>query len=456
MGGGPATSPRTAGASRKQTVTDQSELGELPRFSREIALIFRRVRPRHSDAPADGHFVLRPFSGILDVRPRLGHVPMIDLSYLTLEPLIAPTLERPISGESDSPPADLRDVDRSGIPENRSSEGVGNDSDDEPGHRTVREALFGETEANTEWSPTDGQSLGTDIGRQTGPRSDLLSWSRGEPTSLQIMRSHDSQLRETSKGAPRSVGNRDPGSPIPEPRPEDSDPDLAGQTTKVESDSETYRGPFGSPLTDTPPGEPHSPSSDSASLMDSTDHSSVIQSRSSISSDQPNDGLSVSSTDMTGETDAISPPRMTARREDTRDTSQSKSTTATTSRPHRVIQDRSGSNAGWIQSPHRGRTRGSDPSIHNPDDSRRSMEFDRSDQNVNQTANPHHRPPDRSTADTSHEYTGTRDPGPAQAEIPGHRSIIEASSDPESRLVDRLYRALREREAIERRRRGGR
>ena len=35
-------------------------------------------------------------------------------------------------------------------------------------------------------------------------------------------------------------------------------------------------------------------------------------------------------------------------------------------------------------------------------------------------------------------------------------AVVEASTDPESRLVDRLYRSLREREAIERRRRGGR
>jgi hypothetical protein len=35
-------------------------------------------------------------------------------------------------------------------------------------------------------------------------------------------------------------------------------------------------------------------------------------------------------------------------------------------------------------------------------------------------------------------------------------SVVDASTDPESRLIDRLYRTLQERHDIEKRRRGGR
>lgn len=394
-------------------MNDQSELGELPRFSRDIATIFGPDQLRHGDSAPYHHFVLRPFTGMLDVSPQPGRVPMIDLSYLSLQSLITSTLERSRGRLRDRSPTDPGDVDRSETSETRRPEGTGGERGDDPGNRTVREALLGKTAEKGHPRGADRQHSSSISGDPPERGSDLHSWTLGQRTSAKKIGSFDSRLQKTHLEGSPSPGDGDPGSPFPKSQ---------------QATSEASRRRFESPLTYTEPGETTPTASESTPTMVSRDRTFQNQAESSIATGQPYADPTVSSPDTIDESDDISPPRMTTQ-----------------------VRDRMGPHP-----PTDGHSGGPDRSSNAADNPGSGPALGRSDGTADRPSDPTHRSPDQSTTETGPARTSAPDPARDQSEIPEHRSVFEASNDPESRLVDRLYRALREREAIERRRRGGR
>lgn len=375
--------PASIGATRRHKVTDESTLGELPRFSRDIAVTSAPRRDQHRVALG----VLEPFSGLLNGRVERDHPPRPDLSYLTLAPLVAAAHGR---GETTGTITSRTSERPSGEPLREKESDAGDDA--EP---TVREVLDREA--------ASGGSVDRGV-RGSGPDRTLMDtpnhapsrrgWPTGDETGS---RSDRAETRDDS-GPSRDVGSgpfppslttvdvtrfgdRSPGGPVrttgrPVPGDAGGTPgaDFRGDVAPA---AMTLRGASGDATGNATRGS---------------------RERQTGSRPEPSDRRG-----RPGRGSADAGPRLTVRSESVR----SESAVATDA-------DEGGS--------------GDAPG----------------DPTVTDTGGP---------SASSEAGVASVARGEADVEL---SSVLAASADPESRLVDRLFRALKERQAIERRRRGGR
>jgi len=389
-------------------VRDDSRFGTLPRFSRDVSVLSGRTRSRED---ADGHAsrgVLTPFTGTLDVRVQRGRVPLLDLSYLSLESVIAPRLARAAGDPDASVPSDAPSVeDRS----DRPVDAAGTGREDDGPEPTVREVIFGDrtgadrgggdrSDASEDRRP--GSGLDLDAGR-AGDRGDA---ERAEPSPGAPPRT--TLDRSGASGRPASTGS---GGATERRGSEGASSPGAGGADR------TARGRPGAAgrTTDRPGDERSEPS------FDADDRTATASSASPPRSDAPATG--------TGDRAA---PRMVLER------APGESATRRSGRAGRLASERVGEGA-----PARPESAGDRP----------RMVVDRGEGGDERSA-----AAERETSGAGRaDGPGRRDAGdPAVGDDDRLAAVVDASADPESRLVDRLYRTLRERHDIEQRRRGSR
>ena len=364
-------------------MTDESTLGELPRFSRDIAVTSAPRRDQHRVALG----VLEPFSGLLNGRIERDHPPRPDLSYLTLAPLVAAAHGR---GETTGAITARTGERLSGEPPRETGSNAGDDA--EP---TVREVLDREA--------ASGESVDRGV-RGGGPDRTLMDapnhapskreWTTGDETSSRPDRSgtrdDSGPSRDVGSGPfPPSLttvdvirfGDRSPGGPVwTTGRPVPGD---AGGTPGADSRGDvapaamTLRGASGDARENATRGS---------------------RERQTGSWPEPSDRRG-----RPGRGSAEAGPRLTVRSESVR-----------SERAVAADADEGGS----VAAP--------------------------GDPTATETGGP-------SASSGAGVASGVG--SEADGEL---SSVLAASTDPESRLVDRLFRALKERQAIERRRRGGR
>lgn len=360
-----------------------NDMPELPRYSRDVAVLSGRLPDSDDDADVAGPRVLDPFSGVLDVTFGRGRVPMLDLSYLSLESLVASDLARSTGGMSSSRTSPTATAD----PKRGSSEG-------DAGEPTVREVIRGDRDARPERDVPDLQRLALEDEGPPRTRVALGSQERTEQTDrTDVTGNPDREAPNTTR-----------------------DPDLSSSVDAETSFSATDRTVVdrSEPSIDQP-GRVEGPST-SVEQPDSVDTPS-------------------SSIDRSGPTasDDVVPPRMITDRADG-------DAGATARRPDR----RNGVSSAGRESDHPGRT------VESP----RMVVEETGDESTDESAAGSG---DTTAAPSSGSDRVGRDPGESIAGRDEQlAAVIEASADPESRLVDRLYRTLRERESIEQRRRFGR
>lgn len=366
------------------------DIPELPQFSRNVAVLSERLLGDERDTNVGDTGVLSPFSGILDVTLERGQVPMLDLSYLTLEPLVASKLMRSPGKHSDqrsmSPPTD---------------DAIAEPTDIDNGEPTVREVIHGDSEGQLERRALDLQQLAL---RDEGPlrtRVDL------------------GPARRENRSGQSSWPSRD--------APDDTDSSFDAADFTTGDDSR-----LAEQITRRNPGDSNRSDRTSTGSTASAPNQTVVD-RSGPSLEGGDDSTDISSSPdeprSTGASEIV-PPRMVADRA-VGDTGRSSGRTgrrggersaeggpdgseAEANGPRMVVERREDGSAGSDEA----------NAARNSDGKRDAVGRDPS------------------------ERTATGD-DPIGA-------VIEASTNPESRFVDHLYRALQERESIERRRRGGR
>lgn len=374
------------------------DIPELPKFSRDISVLSGRLPNSERGTEVTDHGVLNPFSGVLDVRVERGRIPMLDLSYLTLEPLVNPNLARPVddgSGSRSAAPA----------PDMGSSEPTAGDAESDGknhvGEPTVREVIHGDRDAQPERYTSDLQRLTLQDEGPTRTRIDFGSKHWEHRSTRPSGPSHDA---DSSFEAPDLT---------------------AGEESEL---SERTRR--------------EGPSDSNRSNRTSTESTAFAPNQTVVDRSGPSFGQ----TDRVGDTSSVSgdpgsmgsydivPPRMVTGRAD-----------GDTGR----VPDQSS------------RRDGMQSAEHGPDGSRavgsgpRMVVEGSEDESTGESA---------AGSDETNAAPSRDGEGDAGGHAPSAHTVtrdepiaavIEASADPESRFVDRLYRALREREAIERRR-GGR
>lgn len=444
----------------------QTELGDLPRFARDIAFLTASGPASHRDAAPADHCLLRPFSGLLDVRMGRGRVPRLDLSYLTLEPLVARGLHRSTGSVGDARSA-----------ETLSDEPATPDHDaDHRGERPeprVRDVIHVDREGHqltgTEWRGDAFQTEGParrHLDLESGRPGDRSGSSGAAPQATD--RDLDTRTSTTARsGSPDTTAESGSVETVTDPEQEAVVPRL--EPGEAVTPDTTWPDPD-----DVPPGR-----SDDATVerlrdrtalgpTDAPERTVIDQSRSSVDGDdridRPTSGPIPSDDTRPRVIDDITPPRMVTRREANQSSHRETDVTgrgspgdASAHTSHRPTTETAGSEA--RQAVSQGSVRPDESGLAGPD-----TPGDGPRMTVQQTA--------RSGDQTSRAGTGGEsDSAPASGPRgAGDRSsidptagrdaqldaVIDASTNPESQLVDRLYRALQEREAIERRRRGGR
>lgn len=426
-------------------MTDDTEFGTLPRFSRDIAVLSGWVSNR--DTGVRDHGVLPPFSGVLDTRIERGRAPMLDLSYLTLEPLVASGLSRPAGRRTETiAPSDIE------------REPTATDADaDEEREPTVREVIYGDSGDRTDEHTLDTGRLSSDV---EGPSLTRLSTGSERPDSWPDDRS------DTHRGQPRSRSGEPSESARGAPRdaPSDQSPDVPDGRRDASPRTTVDR----SGSADTPTRRERDERSvfrgtgtvDRLSRADSPTRTVVDRSGTSF---EPGDRLADTRSPSAGDAVArpgVPPPRMVTEGAtgDTvqRSSGRSAPGESTPRVPGQSRTGEAGSESGPGPGPGPGeaaRASGSPSTDRGTADDPR-MVVDRSgatgsDVDSASTAGVDDRsaPPADQGVDLSDRTVDSDDT---------LATIREASRDPESELIDRLYRTLREREAIERRRRGGR
>lgn len=421
-------------------MTDDLEIGTLPRFSRDITVLVGRGPRRGDQGGFAGIGVLDRFSGYLDLRLGPGRVPMIDLSYLTLDSILPGKDSRSTAGRR-SLSAEAGAPDRRSTGRPPSGAAAREDADGKAVEPTVREVLHrsrdrsplgerqrhatdygrgrtageGDSPPRDRTLPAEGaadpyrtllgpgtsqEGPGPQGGRDVGDRDSAGSTRdpRGTPSSGDA--SHDRTARPGMAG--RSVGDRDGHDAI---GPHESSPTMRALDRSVGDGPDRSRD--GRPRT--PPGEPSALDRD---VGVSTPGVGV-----------PPPRMITDTGDRSTDT-AVGPSSGLPTRQqpaDGRGRADRSATSATGdrvqgSRSPRLVLDRSG--------------RGTTPNGEDQGDR---------EQPVRQPGGVQ-RPED------AVDRAGDR-PDPLT-------DLISASPDPESPAIDRLYRALQEREAIERRRGG--
>lgn len=345
-------------------MTDDPPFGTLPRFSRDITILSGRLWNRERTTGFGSHGVLPPFSGVLDVRFERGRVPMLDLSYLSLESIVAQGLARPDRDRVDHTTGESREVHHHTGSTESSDPGGG--LDDRP-ELTVRELLAARRE------PHDGDAEGESLGDRldTGQSLDRTPTERPDTE-----RQTGADLLDGPSFT--TVDHSRPTRPTDGPEP--SEPRARrGQT-------ESPSGVHGRVDTG------HGMSSDFALEQTVVDRSPT----------------SVEGGEQPGEVPARPPSEGAVR------------TGSGPIAPPRMVPDRR--EAGRTSGPTR------EASVGPGSPPRESHDGQRGESTSAQSL------------DTDEQLS----------------AVVDASTDPESTLVDRLYRTLQEREAIERRRRGER
>lgn len=374
-------------------MTDDTEFGTLPRFSRDIAVLSGWVSNRETGVR--DHGVLAPFPGVLDTRIERGRVPMLDLSYLTLEPLVASGLSRSASRRAET--ITPSDVDRE--PTN-----TGADADEER-EPTVREVIYGDSGEQIDEHTLDTGRLSSDV---EGPSLTRLSTGSERPddrsdTPRGQTRGQSGEPTESARNTRWNVPS-DQSPDVPDGRR-----DMSPRTT-VDRSGTSFEP--GNRRAETGP-----PSAGDAAARPGVPPPRMVTEGATGDTAQRSPGRSVpgeSAPPVPGESQterAGSRPGEAARASSTPPTEQD-----TTDGP-RMTVDRSDTTGSDVDS---ALTAGVDDRSASPADEG----IDLSDRTVD-----------------SEDTLAT---------------IREASRDPESQLIDRLYRTLRERADIERRRRGGR
>ncbi|WP_380677719.1 hypothetical protein [Salinigranum sp. GCM10025319] len=392
-------------------MTDDSEVGRLPQFARDIAVLARGPSPGRT-AGSD-HGVLPPFSGVLDVHADRGRVPTLDLSYLTLGPLVVPGVARP-RGETRG--SSTTDSD----PDGRSS--ARRDTTNAEGREpTVREVISGQGAAGEGVAPDRSSAVLDDT-----PRTHL------DPGTGRADRRSDA-LDTTGRERPDTDAPFDAPARTTVDRSGAND-SSAGTGSSTPARTQAVRTENGPEATPTPSGR-RSTGVDDRTL--------------------PIPPL-----------DGVAPPRMLARRtEPTEGGRRASGTDAEGIAPPRLIPERpaAATDTGPSSSGPSDRDGRSGPRRSTPGDAtgaRPRMIVDRGlrEERVGDRVDDSAATNDRNGSSGDGLDTGRHESSGHASDDSDERlaAVVEASTDPESRLVDRLYRALRERQAIERRRRGGR
>lgn len=403
MSAGP-TAPRAATESRGNTVQDDPKIVPLPRFSRDIAVLAGRGA-RRSDAVGRASIgVLEPFSGHLDVRFGTGRVPTLDLSYLTLAPLLA-------SAEHRSTSRGPRSIEAAGGDRKERSTGrpttemtARQDPDDRPVEPTVREVLqhsrdVHAAEDRSRGTPVDGTGRTTGVGEDTpssGDRS-LADERASDPDSTLLNPGLSGERPPATEG--RGPGSRDSAEANAAAEPTMWALDRSAREGAERSDEGPRRVPLREP---SPPGRGPGLSGAEAG---------VPPPRMVTDAGSGHDGAAMEGTTSATTTGSVTMSIATegpARAE-------APATSADAQSP-RLVLDRRGSGPAAA---------GEDRGV-GARSGRRSTGPEGPDEAADRAAD--------SSADLD--------------------DLLSAAPDPESPAIDRLYRALHEREAIERRRGG--
>lgn len=447
-------------------MNDDAALGMLPRFVGPITILSRGIEVTSGGLVRADHCVLRPFSGVLDVSLGPGRVPTLDLSYLTLEPLVARAMARSAGSgyrsrtdSADTPSRQLTETDaapdRSGEvsdelrPEPRVRDVV---HDQRPAHRE---------EAGQPGTPDADGSTRTHLDLYAGrqPPPERFTDTPGEPDQDREASGVDDRRTEfrpaTGSEPTRTTLDHGPGEPPPTTAPGES-VGLGGRDTTPASQPSDRRE---SNLPESRHENPQTP--DRVTDPPTPDRTVIDRSwptpeAADVAGGQltPPDGEGSPSPPS-----GVEPPRMVARRQpaepgrdDARTVDRERRGSAAESVDAVTAPDRTAvaGDAGSIEASASGAT---GPSA-GPSSPR--MVVDRGEASAD----------DGRSAAVSEDAGSTGDDGDADAahgprsrrvDSDGELDVVKgASTDPESRLVDRLYRALQEREAIERRRRGDR
>lgn len=361
------------------------DIPELPRFSRDVAVLSEKLQDDERDTTVGDLGVLSPFSGILDVTLDRGQVPMLDLSYLALEPLVVSDLTRSASGRSDqlstSPPAD---------------DEIAEPTDADDGEPTVREVLHGDREGQLERPGPDLQRLSL---RDEGPP----------------------RTRTDHGPARRETGSSQTSGPS-RPAPDDADPSFDAADFTTGEDPERVER-----ITPTPGDSNRRGRTRTHTPAFGPEQTVVDRAGSSFAGDSEGGSSAPDDPGSMGDGDIV-PPRMVADRA-------ADDAERSSGRTDRRGGEQSGE--GGPDGPE-GEANGPRMVVE-----RREDESDGNDE-PNASGDGDGGADGRAVSERS---TSGDDP---------IRAVIEASTNPESQFVDHLYRALQERESIERRRRGGR
>lgn len=459
--------PRAEG---KETVTDDFDIRETRRFSRRIGILGARVPSTGGVERTHGLGVLPPFSGQLDVRVERGRVPSLALSYLTLEPLIAAAVSRRSSAAASSGFTDSSGVD--------SEPGGTDDGQGSSENVTVRNAIYG---------TTSGEE-GSGIGRMATLGGDSPTILQHETGTTQQPQGRHNRL---SGVGPLRDGQEDARSDSPASR-DVAGPSLVDRTVASSSEQQSRPGQSGE---QTEGGE-----RDASQPGDRRDAAAAGRE----SSDGAPKRVRPDSSTSTASDSTPSPTRRTVRSSRVRESAntdtgarrvmgdaavnESPPANETTSankttlpnagdaspRPPRMVTEtgRAGSDRPNGRQADPGS--GFDASL---GDSTAGLSDSTRDVHGGETNRAADADGPRMVFDTSGRSGGPSGGSAAQEGATGrdavgdvgtdtsstgdatsvsrNSSLMEASQDPESRLVDRLYRSLQERDAIERRREGG-
>lgn len=455
-GGGGFDDPRAPPEPRRPTVPDHAAVEALPRFARDIAVLAGDGPSTHGPVVPAEPCVLAPFSGVLDVRLDRGRVPTLDLSYLTLASLVTRARAGTAARERGprSPGTTLAETPAG--PATRDVETGGDEGDGPKVRDVIHDQRPTDREGTREGAPPHADaSIRTHLDLDAGHPGDRLRPGDAKSSPAEVSRERDASttVDRSRRSEPSSRQE-----PIPRPEPtrttldrgpgEPASPPDVGETGRSDGPSSeptdrprdrTAPRPSGTTLdpTDAPAGRTD-PSVPDRTVVNRSGPGVVSSDRSAGRAPPPDDGgPSVATTD-------VEPPRMVA----TREASQPEPRDAREVGRRPTGSAAEATTAGT--SPADAGTAGPEAGPSSP-----RMVVDRGD----------------STATPSDDGTdrGEVSPGDGRAEPPGRdlndrmvdvderlATVVEASRDPESRLVDRLYRALEERRAIEQRRRGER
>jgi hypothetical protein len=428
-------------------VTDDTEFGTLPRFSRDIAVLSTRTSTR--DGRRRDYGVLPPFSGALETRVERGRAPTLDLSYLTLEPLVAPGLIRSAGRGTETETVTPSDLGRESTATDAETGGVrgptttdtGTDEEREP---TVREVIYGDSGDRTDEHTPDTGRLSSDV----------------EPPSLRRLSAGSERPEgwtDTLRG--RTGGQSGDPNPVRDAlgdAPSDRSSEIRGRQHDTPPRVTVDRSGSADPParregSDASAGEESSP----VDRLSGDDTPTRTVGDRSGASPEPTDGRADTGPESVGDVAAksgdVPPPRMIAE-DATADTARrSAGRSAAGGNTSRTSGQSDSRAAGPTSVP---RTAAASQADRGGGDGPRLV-VDRSDATTGSGAD--------STSDAGVGDTGESSAGDGEdlsdrtVDRTGTGATIrEASRDPESPLIDRLYRTLKERERIENHRRGGR